>query len=186
METSNIELRETTEKQIKAFVENLQIVCSELKNVAGRIDALSKVMMEVKKTIEDSTLFSKEAIAKAEEEKRKRKESIKPKLSVKVEVRGFQLWILLDTRHYYLCLKNEGSEAIDTIIQLGGKTSLQSHNIGMYKQVDIDFGHVNDFKGLSSLDALIQTRDVDRNSYYGYVRVSMPQLQWIEVKLTET
>jgi len=186
METSNIELRETTEKQIKTLVDNFQVVCSELKNVASRIDDLSKVMTEVKNTILESTLASKTAIAKAEEEKRKRKESIKPKLSFKIEVRGFAgIFGFLDMRHYYLTLWNSGSDALDTIVQLGDKVSLQSYNIGMYRQVDIDFGHVNDFRGIASLSALVQTRDVDRNLYRGNVQVALPQPQWISIQLIE-
>lgn len=183
MEASNIELKATTERQIKAFVENLQMVCSELKNVSNRIDTLTVVMKDVQTTILESTLASKTAIAKAEAERRKRKESIKPQLSIKVVIKGIQLWIF-DNRRYHLFVWNSGSDAIGTVVRIGNKIS-EAHNIGTRKQIDIDIGHIKDFKGISVSDVLIEVRDVDRNPYQGNVQVSLPQPQWIAVPLTE-
>lgn len=183
MITSNIELRETTEKQVKAFVDNLQTVCTELKNVSSGINTLTKVMKEVQRTILESTLVSKRAVAIAETERRKRKESIKPKLSISVEIKGIQLWIF-DNRHYHLFVWNSGSDAIGTVVRIGNKIS-EAHNIGTRKQIDIDIGHIKGFKGISVSDVLIEVRDVDRNPYQGNVQVSLPQPQWIPVPLTE-
>lgn len=186
MLSGNIELRQTTEKQVKALVDNIQTVCIELKNVRNGINNLSNIMKEVQKTILESTLASQTAIAKAEEERRKRKESIKPKFSVKIEGRGFPgIFGFLDMRHYYLTLWNSGSEAKETIIQVGNKT-YGAYDIGTMKQQDIDIGHINEFKGMLALGiGLIEVRDVDRNLYRGQFIVALPQPQWIEVSLTE-
>lgn len=192
MVTSNVELRETTEKQVKAFVENLQTVCTELKNVSNGINTLTSAMKEVQRTILESSLISQKAVAKAEEEKRKRKESIKPSLSIKIEQRGFQVWVLLDTRRYFLSLWNSGSDAIGAVVSIGNFVS-EALNIGTRKMVEIDIGHVNDFTTLSPLDILaggkrivtIEVRDVDRNLYRGSVQVSLPQLQWVSIPLEE-
>lgn len=183
METSNIELKEITEKQIKAFVENIQMVCSELKTVSNGINTLTKVMKEVQEAIGTSELASKEATIKAEAEKRKRKESIKPRLSIRVEVGGFQFWIF-DNRHYYLSLANSGCDAIATVAQIGNFVS-EAYNIGTRKQIGIDIGRINTFSGISRLNVEIEVRDVDKNLYRGNIQVSLPQSQWISIPLTE-
>ena len=183
MVTSNIELRETTEKQVKTFVDNLQTVCTELRNVSSGISTLSNAMKEIQRTILESTSVSKRAVAIAEAEKRKRKESIKPKLLIMVEIKGFQFWIF-DSRHYHLLVWNSGSDAVGTILRIGN-LEYGAYNIGIRKQVDIDIGHINNFKGTSRLGVYIELRDVDRNPYQGDVQVSLPQPQWISVPLTE-
>lgn len=186
MKQSNIELKETTEKQIKALVGNFQIVCSELKNVSSGIDSLSAVMTEVKNAILESTLASKAAIAKAEEEKRKRKASIRPQLGVKTEQRGFPgIFGFLDMRHYFLTIRNSGSDALGTTVQIGNRPSQEAHDIGTFKHIDIDFGHINDFKGIFSLNVLVETRDADKNPYRGSVQVALPQPQFAFVPLIE-
>jgi Ca2+/Na+ antiporter len=186
MITSNKELKETTEKQVKAFVDNLQTVCVELRNVGSGINNLSNIMKEVQKTIMESTLASKTLIAKEEEEKKKRKESIRPQLLVRVEQRGTYLWVFGDWRHYWLSLWNNGSDAERTIIQIGSKT-YGTYDIGTFKQQDIDIGHINEFKGISTLNIdLIEVRDIDRNRYHGQIMVTLPQPQWTEVSLIET
>jgi hypothetical protein len=183
METSNIELRETTEKQINAFVSNLQTVCSELKNVSNGIIALTSVMKEVQKAIMESTLTSKEALSKEDAEKRKRKESIKPQLSTRVDVKGFQFWIF-DNRNYHLVVWNSGNDAIGTIIRIRN-LEFGAFNIGTRMSIDIDIGRINSFGGISSLNAQIDVRDIDRNLYRGRVQVSLPQPQWVFVPLAE-
>ena len=184
MVTSNIELRETTERQVKAFVDNLQTVCVELKNVSNGISNLTNVMKEVQRTILESTLVSKTALAIAEAEKRKRKESIKPQLSVKVEARGFQFWIF-DNRHYHLVIRNSGSDAIGTTVRIRN-LEYGAYDIRTRTQIDLDIGHVNDFKGTSTMGIHIEVRDVDRNLYQADFQVSLPQHQWISVPLIET
>ena len=183
MKQSNIELKETTGKQIKAFVDNLQVVCSELKNVSSRIDTLSNVMKDVQKTILKSTLVSETAMAKEEAKKRRRKESIKPQLRVKVEPTGKQLWIF-GRRYYQLTVWNIGYNAIGTILTIGNQV-YRAHDNESYKQIPIDIGHVNDFKGVSKLNILIEVGDVDKNLYRANIQVSLPQPQWISVPLTE-
>lgn len=183
MVTSNIELRETTEKQVKALTNNLQSVCTELKNVSNGISTLTNVMKEVQRTILESTLVSKTAVAIAEAEKRKRKESIKPQLSIMVETRGFQFWIF-DNRHYHLLVWNSGSDAIGTVFRVGN-LEYGAYDIGVRTHIDIDIGHVNNFRGISTLNVLIGVRDVDRNLYQGNVQVALPQPQWVSVPLIE-
>ena len=181
---SSKELRETTEKQVKAFVDNLKTVCTELKDVSGGISALANVMKEVREAILTSTLASQTAIVKAEAEKRKRNESIKPLLSTRVVQGGFQWWFI-DTRHYHLLLDNSGSDAIQTMVIIGN-WSHGPYNIGLgTPPIDIDIGHINDFRGTATLNILIRARDVDRNPYQSYVEVSLPQPQQIPVPLTE-
>jgi len=184
MVTSNIELRETTERQVKVFVDNLQTVCTELKNVSNGISNLTNVMKEVQRTILESTLVSKTALAMAETEKRKRKESIKPQLSVKIEARGFQFWIF-DNRHYHVLICNSGSDAIGTTLRIRN-VEYGAYDIRTRTLIDLDIGHVNDFKGISIMEIHIETRDVDRNLYYADFQVSIPQHQWISVPLIET
>lgn len=187
MQASNIELREITEKQIKAFVDSIQIVCSELQNVSSRLDTLTIVMKDVKQTMLDSKLASETAVAKAEEEKRKRKESIRPQLSVIIEPRGFPgIFGFLDLRHYFLTIWNSGSNALGTIVQIDNRQFQEAYNIGTFKQIDIDIGHINDFKRISSLNVLVKTRDVDKNPYYGNIQVTIPQPQPILIPLVET
>lgn len=183
MKQSNIELKETTERQIKAFVDNLQMVCSELKNVSSRINTLSDVMKDVQRTILKSTLVSETAIAKEEAERRKRKESIKPQLRVKVEVKGIQVWIF-GRRYYQLTVWNVGYDAIGTILRMRNWV-YGPYSIGSYKQIPIDIGHIDDFKGISKLSVLIEVRDVDKNLYQANIQISLPQPQWISVPLTE-
>jgi hypothetical protein len=183
MITSNIELRETTEKQVKAFVDNLQTMCAELKSVSEGIITLTNVMKEVQRTILESTLASKTAIAAAETEKRKRKESIKPQLSTMVVLSGFQWWIF-DNRRYHLLLYNSGSDAIGTMVIIGN-LQYGAYDIGIGTHRDIDIGHINDFRGIATLSILIKVRDVDRNLYQGNIQVSLPQPQCISVPLTE-
>lgn len=183
METSNIELRETTEKQINAFVSNLQTVCSELKNVSNGIIALTSVMKEVQKTIMESTLASKEALAREDAEKGKRKELIKPQLSTRVDVKGFQFWIF-DNRNYHLVVRNSGNDAIGTIIRIRN-LEFGAFNIGIRMSIDIDIGRISSFGGISSLNVQIDVRDIDRNLYRGDVQVSLPQPQWVFVPLAE-
>jgi len=188
MVTSNIELRETTERQVKAFVDNLQTVCIELKNVSNGISNLTNVMKEVQRTMLESKLVSERAIAKAEEEKRKKKESIKPQLSIeKIEPRGFGgIFGFLDMRHYFLTIWNSGSDAMGTIVQIDNRVFPEAYNIGTFKRIEINIGHINDFKGISTLNVFIETRDVDKNLYRGNVQVSLPQPQRISVPLIET
>lgn len=183
MMSSSIELQRATQTQVKAFVDNLQTVCTELKNVSSGISTLTKVMKEVQRTILESTLASKTAIAKAEAERKKRKESIKPQLSIRVVIKGRKLWIF-DSRHYHLIVRNYGSDAIQTIFGVG-KWEYGPHDIKINIPIDIDIGHINDFRGSSTLRVLIKVRDVDRNLYQGNVNVSLPQLQWGSVPLTE-
>lgn len=182
MVTSNIELRETTQKQVKAFVDSLQKVYTELKNVSNSLSTLTNGMKEVQRAILESTLVSRTAIAKAEEERRKRKESIKPQLSVKVELRGFHF--IVDLRHYHLIVWNSGSDAIGTVVQTGNSVS-EAYKIGTHKQKDIDIGHINNFRGITKLNVLIEARDVDRNLYQADIEVSLPQPQWISASLRE-
>jgi Ca2+/Na+ antiporter len=192
MITSNVELRETTERQVKAFVENLQTVCAELKNVSNGINNLTSTMKEVQRTISESSLISQKAAAKAEEERRKRKESLKPQLSIKIEQRGLQLWVLLDTRRYLLTLWNSGSDAIGAVVSIGNFVS-EALTVGTRKMVEIDIGHVNNFASPSPLDVLaggrriftVQVRDIDRNAYSGSIQVSLPQPQWVSIPLEE-
>ena len=184
MVSSSTELQRATQTQVKAFVEQLQTLGKELKNVSHGIRTLTDVMKDVRSTLLESILVSKTAIAKAEEEKRKRKESIKPQLSIKVEIKGFQLWILFDNRRYHLVVKNVGYDAIGTNLTIGDWV-YGPYDIGSHKQIPINIGHVNDFKGISKLNVLIEVRDVDRNTYQGNVQVSLPQPQWISVPLTE-
>jgi hypothetical protein len=183
MVESSKELGETTEKQVKAFVNNLQTVCTELKDVSSGISTLVNVMKEVREAILTSTLASQTAIAKAETEKRKRRESVKPLLSTTVVQSGFQWWFI-DTRHYHLLLHNSGSDATATMVIIGN-SSHGAYNIGTNAHVDIDLGHVNDFRGKATLDILISVRDVDRNPYQSYVQVSLLQPQQISVQLAE-
>lgn len=184
MIAGNKELRETTEKQVKAFVDNLQTVCTELKDVSSGISTLANVMKEVREAILTSTLASQTAIAKAEAEKAKRKESIRPQLSTMVVLSGFQWWFI-ENRHYHLLLYNSGSDAIGTMVILG---NLQHgpYNIVIGHPTDIDIGHINDFRGMAALNILIKLRDVDRNLYQGNLQVSLPQPQCISVPLTES
>ena len=184
MIASNKEVRETTEKQVKAFVDNLQTVCTELKDVSSGISTLANVMKEVREAILTSTLASQTAIAKAEAEKTKRKESIKPLLSTSVVPSGFQWWFI-DNRHYHLLLYNSGSDAIGTIVIIG---TLQHgpYNIAVGPPTDIDIGHINDFRGMVTLNILIRLRDVDRNPYHGNLQASLPQPHRISVPLTES
>jgi len=181
--SSSIELQRATQTQVKAFVDNLQTVCTELKNVSSGISTLTKVMKEVQRTILESTLASKDAIAQAETERRKRKESIKPKLSILVKIKGFQLWIF-DNRRYHLFVWNSGSDAIGTVVRIRNFVS-EAYNIGTRKQIPIGIGLVKDFKGISVLNVSIEVRDVDRNPCQGNVQVSLPQPQWVSVPLTE-
>ena len=184
MVSGNIELQRATQTQVKAFVEQLQTLGNELKSVSQGIRTLVEVMKDVKTTILESTLASKTAIAKAETERRKRKESIKPQLSVKVKVRGFQLWILFDNRHYYLSVGNSGSDAIGTVVWIGSFVS-KAYNIGTRKHIDIDIGHINDFKRISILNVSLEVRDVDRNPYQAQFQVSLLQPQWASIPLIE-
>lgn len=183
MITSNKELRESTEKQITTFVNNLQSVTKELQGVSQEIRGLAGIMQEVQRTILESTLVSKAAIAKAGEEKKKRKEIIKPQLLVRMELKGFQFWVF-DNRHYHLLIWNAGSDAIGTII---GIRNLEygPYDIGTRQQVPTDIGHINDFKGISILDVSIMVRDVDKNLYRATVGVSLPQPQWASISLVE-
>ena len=183
MVTSNIELRETTEKQVKAFVDNIQTVSTELKNVFNGISTLTNVMKQVERAISESTLVSETAIAKAEAERKKRKESIKPQLRVKVEPTGTQLWIF-GRRYYQLTVWNVGYNAIGTILTIGERV-YRVHDIESYKQIPIDIGHINDFKEVSKLNVLIEVGDVDKNLYQANIQVSLSQTQWISVPLTE-
>jgi len=183
MKQSNIELKETTEKQINAFVTNLQMVCSELRNVCERVDALSVIMKDVQKTLEKSSAVSKEAIAKAELEKRGRKESIKPQLSIRLELKGFNF--IIDLRHYHLVVNNLGSDAVRTIVKMWDWQS-ECYDITTRKHVDIDIGPINSYRNITLLDVSIETRDIDRNPYNGYVRIQLSQLgQTFPVTLTE-
>jgi len=184
MITSNKELRETTEKQVKAFVGNLQTVCTELKDVSSGISTLTSVMKGVREAILASTLASQTAIAKAEAEKRKRKESIKPLLSTMVVLSGFNWWIF-DYRHYHLLLYNSGSDAVGTVVIIRNSPH-GPYNIVIGPPIDIDLGHINDFGGMVTLDnILIRVRDVDGNPYQCYVQVSLTQPQQISVPLEE-
>lgn len=178
MVSSNIELQTATQTQVKVFVEQLQTLGNELKNVSQGIRTLTQVMIDVKTTLLESTLVSKTAIAKAEIERRKRKESIKPQLSVMVEIRGI-FW-----RHYHVLLSNSGSDAIGTIIRIGNQ-SYGTYNIGVGEHIDIDIGHINNFQGIPSLSVFLETRDVDRNPYQGQFQVSLPQPQWASIPLVE-
>lgn len=183
MVSGNIELQRATQTQVNAFVEQLQTLGNELKGVSQGIRTLVEVMKDVKTTILESTLASKTAIAKAETEKRKRKEAIKPQLSVKVEKRGFQFWIF-DNRRYHLLLFNFGSDAIGTVVSIGSFVS-QAYNIGTRKRININIGHVNNFKGISTLNVSLTARDVDRNPYQAQFQVSLPQPQWASIPLIE-
>ena len=183
MVSGNIELQRATQTQVKAFVEQLQTLGNELKGVSQGIRTLVEVMKDVKTTILESTLASKTAIAKAETERRKRKEAIKPQLSVKVEVRGLQFWIF-DNRRYHLLIWNSGSDAIGTIVRIRNLV-YGAYNIGTRKHKDIDIGHINKFKGISTLNVFLEVRDVDRNPYQAQFHVSLPQPRWATVPLTE-
>jgi len=130
MKQSNIELKETTERQINAFVTNLQMVCSELRNVCEKIETLSIIIKDVQEIIRESSLVSKEAIAKVEREKRERKESIKPQLSIRLELKGFNF--IIDLRHYHLIVTNSGSDAIGTVAKIWDWQS-DSYDIRTYK-----------------------------------------------------
>lgn len=183
MMSGNVELQRATETQVKAFVEQLQTLGNELKSVSQGIRTLTQVMTDVKTTLLESTLASKTTIARAEMEKRKRKESIKPQLSVMVEIKGFQLWIF-DNRRYHLLLFNSGSDAIGTIV---GTRNVEygAYNIRTRKRIDIDVGHINNFQGISTLNVSLTVRDVDRNPYQAQFQVSLPQPQWAPIPLTE-
>lgn len=185
MMESSIELQRATRTQVNAFVEQLQTLGNELKNVSHGIRTLTDVMKEVRQTILESSLASQRAIAKAEEEKRKRKESIKPRLLIKkVEIKGFQLWIFYDNRHYDIIVENVGYDAIGTRLIIGNWV-YGPYDIGSLKQIPINIGHINDFKGISKLNVRIEVRDVERNVYQGNVEVSLPQSQSISVPLIE-
>jgi hypothetical protein len=184
MVSSNTELRKATEAQVKTLVNQLQTLGNEMKNVSIGIKALTDVMIDVKNALLESARVSKTAIEKAEAEKRKRKESIKPQLSVRVEAKGFQFWII-DNRHYHVILGNSGSEAIGTIVAIRG-LEYGPYNIATRTQIDVDIGPLNTFTGITSLNVLLVVRDVDRNPYQANIQVSLPQLGWLPIPLTES
>lgn len=170
MKQSNIELKETTEKQINAFVTNLQMVCTELRNVSDKIVTLSVIMKDVQEILGETWSVSKEATAKREIEKRERKETIKPQLFIRLELRGFNF--IIDLRHYHLIVSNSGSDALGTVVRIGD-WQWGGYNIEPYRPRDIDIGYINSYRGVSLLDISIETRDIDRNHYQGYIRVSL-------------
>jgi hypothetical protein len=184
MVSSNIELRKATETQIKTLVSQLQTLESELKNVSEGIKALTNVMLDVRTTLLESTMVSKTAIARAEEEKRRRKESIKPRLSVMVEQTGRD-WLVTDTRHYHVILWNSGCDAIGTIILIRG-LEYGPYDIATRGHADIDIGHINTFIGITSLSVSLLVRDVDRNPYQSDFQVSLPQSNWSLILLNES
>lgn len=183
MVTSNIELKETTEKQVKAFVENLRIVSTELKNVFNGISTLTNVMKEVERAILESTSAAKRAIAKEEEEKRKRKESIKPRLRIEIKSSGFHWW-LIDFRHYHIGLWNYESDARRTTLKIGN-FRYGPYDVRINIPEDVDIGHVDNYRGISTLGISIETRDVDENLYRANIGVRLPQLQLIPIQLVE-
>jgi hypothetical protein len=176
MVESSIELQRATQTQVKAFVEQLQTLRNELKSVSRGIRILTDVMEEVRQTILESTLVRKRAIAKAEEEKRRRKESIKPQLLIKIEAGGFHWWVI-DFRHYHIGLWNCGSDALRTMLTIGNLW-YGPHDIKINTQIDIDIGHIDSFRGRSTLRVLIEVRDVDRNPYKADIEVQLPQPRW--------
>lgn len=117
---SNFELRETTEKQVKAFVENLQTVCAELKKVSSGVNNLANVMKDVQRTMLESALVSKTAQERAESEKKKRKATIEPQLHIGVGAHGSQFWFY-DSRGYDLFVTNSGvGNAVNTFFTVSG------------------------------------------------------------------
>jgi hypothetical protein len=182
---SNSELRETTEKQVKAFVESLQTVCAELKELSSRVDNLADVMKGVQKTILESTLVSNAIQERVENERKKRKAMIKPQLEIGAEVHGLQV-LIFDNRGYHLTVSNSGiGDALNTFLVVKGVRYGPFDIVANKPSMTIDIGPLKKFKEISFISIYIQLRDIDGNFYAGFIRVSLPQPQSIPVPLSE-
>ncbi|HUW47443.1 MAG TPA: hypothetical protein VMW36_01700 [Patescibacteria group bacterium] len=182
---SNFELRETTEKQVKAFVENLQTVCAELKRVSSGIDSLTNVMKDVQRAMLESTLVTKAVQERIESERQKRKVMMKPQLNISVTEHGFQ-FLVFDTKGYDLYVTNSGlGNAMSTFFSINAWRRGPFDIIANGPPITIDMGPLKDFKDVSFVDVQIQLSDIDGNFYRGHVRMSLPQPQPVLVHLIE-
>jgi len=185
MVSGNIELQRATQTQVKAFVEQLQAVGTELKNVGSELSGLINVMRAVQRSVAESLSVSKTALELEEAERKRHRELIKPRLHLKVKVRGVNiLWGLIDTRNYRLIVTNTGGDGIDTWVYVNEKR-YGPYEIKANRQIDVGFGHVNDYEALQAVGVRIDIRDVDRNPYSLTTQIGLNQTEWIAIPLSE-
>jgi len=190
MVSGNIELQRATQTQVKAFIEQLQAVGTELQNVGSELSGLINVMREVQRSVAESLSVSKTALELEEAERKRHKELIKPRLHLRVEMQGIHvLWGLIDTRNYHLIVANTGGDGIDTWVHVGHQGVMKRYGpyqIKANEQIDVGFGHVNEYKGLQAVDVQINIRDMDRNPYLLATLIQLSQTEWVSVSLSES
>lgn len=189
MISSNIELQRATQTQVKAFVEQLQVVANELKNVGSELSGLINVMRQVERSVTESLSVSKTALAIEESERKKHKELIKPQIYLRIAMSGFEiLWGRIDIRHYHLIVANGGGDATDCWVSAGRYGLLKeygSHEIGSHKQIDVDIGHFNEYRGQQIIEVQVRLRDIERNPYHNTSQLNLNQVEWISLPLYE-
>lgn len=185
MVTSSIELQRLTQTQVKAFVEELQAVGTELKDVGLELSGFINVMREIQRVVVESLSVSKTALELGEAERKRRKELIKPQLHLRVEMRGVNiLWGLIDNRNYHLIVANTGGDGIDAWVYVNQKR-YGPYEIKANDRIDVGFGPVNNYKGLQAVDVRISIRDVGRNPYSLKTQIGFNQTEWVFIPLTE-
>lgn len=110
---------------------------------------------------------------------------IQPRLHLRIEVQGINiLWGLIDNRNYHLIVANTGGDGIDTWVYVNQK-QYGPYEIKANEQIDVGFGHINNYKGRQAVDVEINIRDVDRTPYSLTTRIGFNQTKWIAVPLSE-
>ncbi len=185
MITSNIELRKSTERQVQSFVEQLQTVGMELKNVSNGLERTIEVLKKVETTLAQLTGKTSELVAIEQREIAERIELLKPKISIVAQRRR----MLLFWEDYFLIVRNNGGDAKDLQVSYLRKgewyPTVPPKQLKRNEQFEINCGNVNEYKTASYISTTVITYDNEGRLYEGTANVGIGSPQTVFVVLTE-
>ncbi len=166
MVTANAELRRATEQEVKAFVEKLEGVTGELKNVTQATLKAAEGLSRVEAIIARMAGKTEELVSIQERELAEHVELLRPRILINVESRQ----ALLFWRNYFLTVWNIGGDARDLQVsyQRGGQWVVMNQlELTRNRRVEYDCGNTGSYKDISSLPVHARAYDVEGRLYEG-------------------
>ena len=182
MITSNQELRKSTEKEAKAFIESITDVTSELLKVSEASKKTAEVLSRVEQHIASMSTNTKDMFVYEKKKDEEEIERLRPRLVVTLKTDKWGIfWV-----HYFLIVVNNGEEAKDLQVSyLMNKTWFNATYPKLLrgKQVTVDCGDITIFRGVSTLQVYISTYDEKSMHYEAFLNVDTKKADSIPVPL---
>lgn len=188
MITSNQELRKSTEKEAKAFVDSLKEVTSELKKVSEATVRSTEAISRVESGITSVASKTTELVDIEQTKGNERINLLKPRIFVSVFIDNWGWFAIF--KHYYISVSNIGGDAKNVTLYFPRSgQNMQSLVNTLTRGVpwNIDYGDIAIFKITNPLNIQITLYDMDGRNYYGdgMVNIGKGQLTEIDLRLQQ-